>query len=334
MPIIRDKPGSCKCSSWGSACSWPVFASTPVGRRRTSLFEQADVTRFVEPRCAVFGKQFHEAPDAAAFVGAQVEMDVPAEVIPQEPGVELRAFRDDLLERVEPEGAGFAQQTAERAQRWVAAQSPDRVDERQTGEFIPGGAQVPDRVIQGRELEVERGIADEQDRVWLMGVLVAGKGAECGLEAAFGQQDSQEMNAGEGCRIAMDLADLFKREALRVRAKITSGFGGSATGPAARREGGSVSIAILDRPSNAADGPVPPRPCGLGRFWLLASWFLSHRAKAMLLRLASPEAKIASSKTRSYFCTDPKGNSRCFPGRHRAGRFGRRRLAVSPGDRQ
>ena len=45
---------------------------------------------------------------------------------------------------------------------------------------------------------------------------------------------------------------------------------------------------------------------GLGRFWLLASLLLSHRAQAMLLRLASPEAKIGSSKSRSYFCTDPK----------------------------
>jgi Zn-dependent protease with chaperone function len=58
---------------------------------------------------------------------------------------------------------------------------------------------------------------------------------------------------------------------LRVRAKITSGFGGSATGPGARSEGGSVSAGILDRPSDKADGPVPPRPRGLGPFGFLAS---------------------------------------------------------------
>ena len=72
----------------------------------------------------------------------------------------------------------------------------------------------------------------------------------------------------------------------------------------------------LSATSNEAEGPVPPRPSGLGRFWLLASLLIGHRAKAMLpLRLpaealakagASPEAKIASSKTGSYFCTDPK----------------------------
>jgi len=32
------------------------------------------------------------------------------------------------------------------------------------------------------------------------------------------------------------------------------------------RRGGSVSAAILDRPRNEADCPVPPRPAGLGGF--------------------------------------------------------------------
>ena len=64
---------------------------------------------------------------------------------------------------------------------------------------------------------------------------------------------------------------------LRVCAKITSDFGGSATGPDARLEGGSVSAAILDRPRNEADGPVPPRPAGLGGFGSLASLLLGHR---------------------------------------------------------
>jgi len=58
--------------------------------------------------------------------------------------------------------------------------------------------------------------------------------------------------------------------------------------------------------SNAAAGQVPPRPGGLGRFRFLASFLLSRRALAMLLRRASPESEIASSKTGIYFCTDPK----------------------------
>jgi len=37
----------------------------------------------------------------------------------------------------------------------------------------------------------------------------------------------------------------------------------------------------------------------------LASFLLSRRALAMLLRRAPPESEIASSKTGIYFCTDP-----------------------------
>jgi len=47
---------------------------------------------------------------------------------------------------------------------------------------------------------------------------------------------------------------------------MNSDFGGSATGPDARPAGGNVSAAIRDRPRNQADGPVPPRPAGLGGF--------------------------------------------------------------------
>jgi len=69
----------------------------------------------------------------------------------------------------------------------------------------------------------------------------------------------------------------FASARLGVCAKITSDFGGSATGPDARPEGGSVSPEILDRPRNEADGPVSPRPGGLGGFGSLASLLLGHR---------------------------------------------------------
>src|SRR4026209_1476196 len=55
---------------------------------------------------------------------------------------------------------------------------------------------------------------------------------------------------------------LFFSRTLRVREKITWPFGGSATGPVARRERGSGSAWILDRRSNEAGGPVAPRPGG------------------------------------------------------------------------
>ncbi len=88
----------------------------------------------------------------------------------------------------------------------------------------------------------------------------------------------------DGTSMAGPVAEkAFENIVLRVCAKTTSGFGGSATGSDARPEGGSVSAEILDRPRNEADGPVPPRPAGLGGLWLagpaVAGLLLSHRGQ-------------------------------------------------------
>ena len=66
---------------------------------------------------------------------------------------------------------------------------------------------------------------------------------------------------------------------LRVCPKITSGFVGRAAWPDARHEGGSVSKAIHDRPSNNADGQAAPRPFGLGLLGSLALLLIPYRPK-------------------------------------------------------
>ena len=73
---------------------------------------------------------------------------------------------------------------------------------------------------------------------------------------------------------------------LRVCAKITSGFVGSAAWPDARHEGGSVSKTIHDRPSNNADGQAPPRPCGLGLLGSLALLLIPYRPKQVCASFA------------------------------------------------
>jgi len=88
--------------------------------------------------------------------------------------------------------------------------------------------------------------------------------------------------------------------ALRVRAKITSDFGGSAAGSDARRVGGSVSSAILDRPCNNADDPAPPRPGGLRGFGTLASLLLSQRP-LRVSSLVEPRQRAKSSAAKSEF---------------------------------
>ena len=61
---------------------------------------------------------------------------------------------------------------------------------------------------------------------------------------------------------------------LRVCAKITSGFGGSATGPDARPEGGSVSPEILDRPRKC-------ERCGPPAALRCASWRKTTHVQAV-----------------------------------------------------
>ncbi len=102
-----------------------------------------------------------------------------------------------------------------------------------------------------------------------------------------------EDGAKEGRRIVR-----LKLAPLRVCAKITSDFGGSAAGPDARRKGGSVSPAILDRPSNEANGPAPPRPEGLGALGALALLLLAHRPHgyARSSRLASPPNPLQQNR--------------------------------------
>jgi len=87
---------------------------------------------------------------------------------------------------------------------------------------------------------------------------------------------------------------------LRVRAKITCDFGGSAAGSDARRVGESVSSVILDRPRNNADDPAPPRPGGLRGFGSLASLLLGQRP-LRVSSLVEPRQRAKSSAAKSEF---------------------------------
>ena len=87
---------------------------------------------------------------------------------------------------------------------------------------------------------------------------------------------------------------------LRVRAKITSDFGGSAAGSDARRVGGSVSSVILDRPRNNADDPAAPRPGGLRGFGSRTSLLLGQRP-LRVSSLVEPRQPAKSSAAKSEF---------------------------------
>ena len=81
----------------------------------------------------------------------------------------------------------------------------------------------------------------------------------------FGFMKASRISCSSPARNSNNTLKSWQRtQFLRLCAIITSDFGGSATGPDARPEGGSVSPEILDRPRNDADGPVPPHSEGLG----------------------------------------------------------------------
>ncbi len=87
---------------------------------------------------------------------------------------------------------------------------------------------------------------------------------------------------------------------LRVCAKITSDFGGSATGSDARLEGGSVSAEILDRPRKRSGWPGAARPAGLGGFGSLASLLLGHRP-LRVCSLVAPRQRAKSPPAKPEF---------------------------------
>jgi len=69
-------------------------------------------------------------------------------------------------------------------------------------------------------------------------------------------------------------------------------------GPMRGAREGVYPPAILDRPSHEADGPAPPRPCGLGVLGALAVLLLAHRPRgyARSSRLASPPNPLQQNR--------------------------------------
>ena len=83
----------------------------------------------------VFAQEFDEFREAAFFVGAEVIVDVPAEVILAEILGVFGAVADDVVEGVQAELARFGQLTAQGGVFLPAPQCPDGVDKGQAASF-------------------------------------------------------------------------------------------------------------------------------------------------------------------------------------------------------
>src|SRR2546427_12166660 len=88
-------------------------------------------------------QQFHELDQPALFVGAQMVMNVPAEVILAKVIIVFGPFADDVVERFKPEVLRVAEPPAQGVVLDSPPQRPDRVNERQTRQLHPGGSPVP-----------------------------------------------------------------------------------------------------------------------------------------------------------------------------------------------
>ncbi len=110
----------------------------------------------------MLAQQVNEFGQAALLVRAQMVMDVPTEVILAEVIIVIGASADNQVERVEAEIARFAELSAQRGILHPATQSPDGIDERQFGQFVPSGAEVPKVVPARGPQQIQRRVAYQQ----------------------------------------------------------------------------------------------------------------------------------------------------------------------------
>src|SRR4051812_11060182 len=94
----------------------------------------------------MFSEEIDEAGEAAFFVGAEVVVNVPSEVVAAEGVIVVVARVNNVIEGVEAEVAGFAKLAAQVSGVDPPAKRPDGIDERKVGQLEPGRAEVPDLV--------------------------------------------------------------------------------------------------------------------------------------------------------------------------------------------
>src|SRR5690348_11772401 len=110
----------------------------------------------------VFAQQFDKPGQASLFVGSKMEMNVPAQIILAELEIIIGAAADNRIEGVQPEVARLTQEAAQVPIFDSPPQSPNRVDKRKLGLFVPGGAQVPKLMAVRAQQQIQGAIANQQ----------------------------------------------------------------------------------------------------------------------------------------------------------------------------
>src|SRR5438067_1873452 len=111
---------------------------------------------------SMFSEQFDKFCQTALFIGAEVVMDVPTQIILSKFVIVFGACANDGLECILAEIARFTELTAQRGILDSPAKGPHCIDEGQLGHLIPRCAEVPDLMLMSSQNEIERGIANQQ----------------------------------------------------------------------------------------------------------------------------------------------------------------------------
>src|SRR5216684_1868471 len=92
-------------------------------------------------------QQLGKTSQAAFFIGPEVVVNVPAQIIIPKIVIIVGARPNDVIESIHSEIAGFAQLAAQSGIFDTAPQGPDCINKGQRGHFIPGSAEIPDVVL-------------------------------------------------------------------------------------------------------------------------------------------------------------------------------------------
>jgi len=222
-------------------------------------------------------------------------VDVPAQVIFAEVVIVLGASADDGVKRIQTEVTRFSQKMAERGILDAAPQSPDGIDEGQTGHLVPGGAEVPNLMLMRGEGKIQRRVANEHGVVRERSHIIGGEGFELRFQPALGEQHPQQLNAGERGGIAVDLGCLAERLAVSQQDTLHLAQGG---------DGNSIQdiVAVVEEDLDHAD------QSGVQFVALKQPRQFGRRRKAdFLLQPASQWHRVEISHR-----ADPEGSQRLF----------------------
>lgn len=153
---------------------------------------------------------------------------MPGEVAAAEGGIAFGAGEDDAVQVALTPACGRLEFGPKWRRVGVTTQDPGRVHEGEAGALLPGLAEIPDGPVRMGLAEGNGRITDEEHGVMVGGSGRIREGAEGGAEGAFGEENAEEIDAGEGGRVAEDGLDAVERLPVGEEDTVHFALGGDA----------------------------------------------------------------------------------------------------------